>query len=109
MRLAVAPRCPWLPGLPLGAFVANATGDRNLPLALVFAAVNVMEFVLVARLAEGYFGRPFQLDTLRRVGGFFLATCVGAGVSSLGCDVCDLHPCRAALAAVRSLARVVPL
>jgi len=74
---------PLSAGVASGVFVANAIGDRSLPLALVFAAVNVLEFVLVARLAETYFGRPFQLDTLRRVGGFFLATCVGAAAAAL--------------------------
>ncbi len=74
---------PMAAGVAAGVFVANATGDRNLPLALVFAAVNVMEFVLIVRIAEVGFGRPFQLDTLRRVGGFFFSTCLGAGVSAL--------------------------
>ena len=36
-----------------------------------------------SRACQTYYGRPFQLDTLRRVGGFFIATCVGAGVASL--------------------------
>jgi two-component sensor histidine kinase/integral membrane sensor domain MASE1 len=83
LALGRSAEMPMVAGVAAGVFAANATGDRSVPLALVFAAVNVMEFVLVARLAEGYFGSPFQLDTLRRVGGFFLSTCVGAGVSSL--------------------------
>lgn len=70
-------------GVAVGIFIANATGDRSLALALAFAAVNVLEFVLVARIAEDFFGRPFQLDTLRRVAGFFIATFVGAGAASL--------------------------
>lgn len=65
-------------GVVVGVFVANAMGDRNFLLALVFAAVNVLEFVTVARLAEWWFGSPFGLDTLRRVGGFFLAACLAA-------------------------------
>lgn len=84
-RLALGPwsERPMAAGVAAATFVANITGDRNLPLALVFAAVNVLEFVVTARVAEGYFGQPFRLNTLRAVFGFFLATLLGAAVASL--------------------------
>jgi two-component sensor histidine kinase len=74
---------PMAAGVAAATFIANVTGDRSAPLAATFAAINVIEFILVARIAEGFFGYPFRLNSLTRVAGFFLATCVGSGTAAL--------------------------
>jgi two-component sensor histidine kinase/integral membrane sensor domain MASE1 len=84
-RLALGPwsERPLAAGIAAATFIANITGDRSAPLALVFAAVNVLEFVIAARVAERYGGQPFRLNTLRAVFAFFLATVLGAAAASL--------------------------
>ena len=75
---------PVIVGVMAATIAANLLGDRNILSAIVFAACNAFEAVLVAGLIERYFGLPFRLDTLRRVLGLVAAAILGCAVSGIG-------------------------
>ena len=77
-------RLPVVLGVMAASTVASLTGDRNLPAAIVFALCNAGEAVLIAWLIERFLGPAFNLDSLRRVFGLFLATGLATAVSGVG-------------------------
>ena len=77
-------RMPVALGVMAATVVANLTGDRNLPAAIVFALCNAGEAALIAWLIERFLGPGFNLDSLRRVLGFFLATGLATTISGVG-------------------------
>ena len=79
-----------LPGVLIGAFVANATANESLPVALCIAVGNTLEAIIAAYLLRQFTGIGASLDRLRHalglvVFGALLSTMVGAtiGVTSL--------------------------
>ena len=78
-----ARRWPILLGVIVATVSANLLGDRNLWSALLSALANAGEAAIVAALIERGYGRPFELNTLGRVIGFFIATLVGVAVSGI--------------------------
>ena len=84
IALGPAARVPVGIGVMAGTMLANATGDRNLAAAIVFAACNAGEPLLIAWLIERHHGPGFRLDTLPRVLGFFLATGIATAVAGVG-------------------------
>jgi PAS domain S-box-containing protein len=77
-------RMPVTLGVIAATVVANLTGDRNLPAAVAFALCNAGEAVLIAWLIERFTGSGFNLDSLRRVLGLFLATGLATTISGVG-------------------------
>ena len=77
-------RLPVVLGVMAASTVASLTGDRNLPAAIVFALCNAGEAVLIAWLIERFLGPAFNLDSLRRVLGLFLAAGLATAVSGVG-------------------------
>ena len=71
-------------GVIIGTVAANLMSDRSFWTSLFKGLCNAGEAVLVARLIEYWFGRPFAFDDLRRVLGFVAAACLGAAASALG-------------------------
>jgi PAS domain S-box-containing protein len=84
VALGRSARAPVAIAVVAATVLANVAGERNLPAALVFAACNAGEAVLIAWLIERHHGPGFSLDTLQRVLGFFLATAIAAAVSGVG-------------------------
>ena len=84
LALGPAARMPVAAGVATATILANLTGDRNLPTAIVFAICNAGEATLIAVLIERQHGPHFALDSLPRVLGFFLATVVATGLSGVG-------------------------
>jgi PAS domain S-box-containing protein len=70
-------------GVMAATLWANLLGDRNVASSIVFAAANAIEAAIVAGLIERAYGSPFELNRLRRVIGFFLATIAGTAVSGI--------------------------
>jgi integral membrane sensor domain MASE1 len=64
--------------------VANLAGDRNLPAAITFALCNAGEAAAIAWLIERFLGPDFNLYSLRRVLGFFLAAGLATAASGVG-------------------------
>jgi len=77
-------RWPVVAGVAVATIFANLLGDRNVWSAIVFAACNAGEAVIVAGLIHWYFGSSFRLDRLQRVLGLVAATLIGTAVSGLG-------------------------
>ena len=77
-------RIPVALGVMAATVVANLTGDRNLPAAIAFALCNAGEAALMAWLIERFLGPGFNLDSLRRVLGFFLAAGFATAISGVG-------------------------
>src|SRR5262245_51856284 len=76
------------PALVIGVFaatiVANILGDRSLLTSGLKGLCNAGEPVLLAWLLERWFGQTFSFGDLRRVIGFFAATCVATALSAIG-------------------------
>ena len=77
-------RWPVIAGTMAATVAANILGDRNIWGAIVFAACNAGEAVIVAALIESYFGSSFSLDKPRNVVGLVAATVVGTAISGVG-------------------------
>ena len=77
-------RLPVALGVMAATVTANLLGDRNIASAIVFALCNAGEAVIIAWLIERHLGPGFNLDSLRCVLGFFLATAVGTAISGIG-------------------------
>ena len=84
IALGATARLPVALGVMAATIMANLTGDRNLPAAIVFALCNAGEAVLIAWLIERFLGPGFNLDSLRRVLGLLLATGLATAVSGVG-------------------------
>ncbi len=84
IALGPGARVPVVAGAMAATIVANLLGDRTIWSAVVFAACNAGEAVIVAGLIEYYFGSAFGLDRLRYVLGLLAAAIVGAAVSGIG-------------------------
>jgi integral membrane sensor domain MASE1 len=83
IALGPATRVAVAAGVIGATIAANLAGDRNLASAIVFALSNAGEAVLLAWLIEYWFGLDFNLDALRRVVGFFLATALATSMSGI--------------------------
>ena len=77
-------RWPVIAGTMAATVAANILSDRNIWGAIVFAACNAGEAVIVAALIESYFGSSFSLDKPRNVVGLVAATVVGTAISGVG-------------------------
>jgi PAS domain S-box-containing protein len=84
LALGPAARLPVAAAVATATIVANLTGDRNLPAAIVFALCNAGEATLIAVLIGRQHGPRFAVDSLSRVLGFFLATVVATALSGVG-------------------------
>jgi PAS domain S-box-containing protein len=76
--------------LPLAVAVFVATAASNLMigrdpwLTAVLGFLNAAQTVFTAWLLEHWFGRPFNLEDVQRVLGFFAAAAVGAAMAAAG-------------------------
>jgi len=84
IALGPTARAPVAIAVAAATILANLTGDRNLPATMVFAICNAGEALLIAWLIQRHHGPGFNLDSLPRVLGFFLATGVATLVSGVG-------------------------
>jgi PAS domain S-box-containing protein len=79
--LGPAARLPVIAGTMAATIVANLLGDRTIWSALIFAACNAGEAVVVALLIQRFFGSPFRLESLTRVFGLVAAAIVATALS----------------------------
>jgi PAS domain S-box-containing protein len=77
-------RWPVALGVIAATLAANLTSDRSVWSALAFGLCNAGEALLATWLIERWFGPAFNLDTVRRVVGFFAAIAVAMATSALG-------------------------
>jgi signal transduction histidine kinase/CheY-like chemotaxis protein len=77
-------RLPVIVGVATATIVANLLGDRNIWSAIVFAACNAAEALLVATLIHRFFGLPFSLDRLHHALGFIAVTIFSTAISGIG-------------------------
>jgi PAS domain S-box-containing protein len=84
IALGSGARAPTAIGVMAATVVANLLADRNIPGAIVFAACNAGEAILIGYLITRQFGGAFSLDSVQRVLVFFLGVGIGAGVSGIG-------------------------
>jgi PAS domain S-box-containing protein len=84
--LALGPWACWpvAAGVIAATLAANLIGDRTVWSALAFGLCNAGEALLAMWLIERWFGPAFNLDTLRRVVGFFAAAAIATAVAALG-------------------------
>src|SRR5262245_61463080 len=77
-------RVPTAIGVASATLVANLLGDRNLPGAIVFAACNAGEALLIGHLISQQFGARFSLDSVHRVLAFFGVVGIATVLSGIG-------------------------
>ena len=84
--IAVGPcaRAPVAAGVIAATLAANLTADRNVWGALTFGLCNAGEALIVVWLIERWFGPVFDLESLRRVLGFFAAAAVATATAAVG-------------------------
>jgi PAS domain S-box-containing protein len=80
-------RVPVATGVIAASLAANVLGDRSFLSALVFGLCNAAEALLVMWLIERWFGPAFNLDSLRRVVGFFTAAALATATAAAGASV----------------------
>ena len=80
-------RMPVAAGVIAASVAANIMGDRSLWGALAFGLCNAGEALLVMWLIERWFGPAFNLDSLRRVVGFFAAAAIATATAAAGASV----------------------
>ena len=80
-------RVPVAAGVIAASVAANMLGDRSFLSALVFGLCNAGEALLVMWLIERWFGPAFNLDSLRRVVGFFAAAAIATATAAAGASV----------------------
>src|SRR5579862_2463350 len=78
-----AARWPVMIGVMVATMCANLLGDRDVWSSLFSAVANATEAVVVAGLIQRAYGSPFELNTLRRVLGLFVATIIGTAISGI--------------------------
>jgi len=79
--LGPAARLPVIAGTMAATLIANLLGDRNIWSALIFAACNAGEALVVALLIQRFFGSPFRLESLTRVFGLVAAAIIATALS----------------------------
>ena len=84
IALGLRARWPVATGLIAATLAANLMADRSVWSALAFGLCNAGEALLAMWLIERWFGPVFNLDTVRRVVGFFAATTVATAMAALG-------------------------
>lgn len=86
LLISLGPRARWpvVVGAMAATIVANLLGDRSLLSAIVFAACNAGEALIVAGMIERSFEAPFTLHRLSSVAGLIGATIAGVTLSGLG-------------------------
>ncbi len=84
ISLGPGARWPVIGGAMAATIVANLLGDRNLASAIMFAACNAGEAMIVAVMIQRSFDPPFTLHRLSSVAGLVGATIAGAALSGIG-------------------------
>ncbi len=74
-------RLPVMAGVATASTLASLLGDRSIAAAIVFAACNMGEPLLVAWLIKRRFGDDFRLESLSSVIGFFAAAGIGPAIA----------------------------
>jgi len=87
IALGCRARMPVAAGVFAASVAASLMSDRNVWSALAFALCNASEALLVMWLIERWFGPTFNLDSLRRVVGFFAAAIVATATAAAGASV----------------------
>jgi signal transduction histidine kinase len=85
LLIGFGPRARWpvIAGVFVGAFlIPFLVLERGIWLSTIFAACDVVEPIIIARVIARYFGDDFALDELRKVFGFLAATIAGTIPSS---------------------------
>jgi PAS domain S-box-containing protein len=77
-------RVPVATGVIAATFAANLMVDRSVWSSLAFGLCNAGEALVVMWLIERWFGPAFNLDSLRRVLGFFAAAAVATAAAAVG-------------------------
>src|SRR5262245_21773337 len=77
-------RAPVAIGVIVATVAANLMSDRSLWASIAKSGCNAGEALLTAWLVERWFGQRFELDTVRRTLGFFLAAALGAAIAAIG-------------------------
>jgi len=77
-------RIPIVIATMVATIAANMLGDRNLASAIMFAACNAAEAVIVAAVVERFSGPSNPLVRLRRVLGLLVAVLLGTAASGVG-------------------------
>ncbi len=77
-------RLPTVIGVAAATLAANLLGDRNLPGAVIFAACNAGEAILIGHLITQQFGARFSLDSVQKVLAFFGVVGIATVLSGVG-------------------------
>ena len=77
-------RAPVAVAVMVASVAASLMGDRNIWSALAFGLCNMGEALLAVWLIERWFGPSFNLDSLRRVVGFFAAAILATATAATG-------------------------
>jgi PAS domain S-box-containing protein len=88
--MIVLGRSAWPPiavGVMAATVVANLLGDRNVPLAAVFAVCNAGEAMLTAWFAAQTAGSDAERQDVRRVLGFLFAALIGPAAAALAAAI----------------------
>ena len=92
-------RLPTVIGVAAATLAANLLGDRNVAGAVIFAACNAGEAILIGHLITQQFGARFSLDSVQKVLAFFgveeLPPCSPASVAppALPCSTAPRRRC----------------
>src|SRR5262245_53921842 len=77
-------RLPTAIGVAAATLSANLLGDRNVPGAVIFAACNAGEALVIGHLITQQFGARFSLDSVHRVLAFFGVVGIATVLSGIG-------------------------
>ena len=77
-------RLPTVIGVAAATLAANLLGDRNLAGAVIFAACNAVEAILIGHLITQQFGARFSLDSVQKVLAFFGVVGIATVLSGIG-------------------------
>src|SRR5215813_7033700 len=77
-------RLPLAAAVLLGTVACNLMIGRNTWLSIAFGFINAGQTLFTAWLLERCFGRPFKLEDVQSVLGFFTATAVGCAIAAAG-------------------------
>jgi PAS domain S-box-containing protein len=84
IALGARARGPVATGVIAATLAANIMADRSVWSSLAFGLCNAGEALVAMWLLERWFGPVFNLDTLRRVAGFFAAAAVATATAAAG-------------------------